>query len=142
MANKDQKINTEGMFSGDVIQETSPVTAKVSKRDDKIFTPIDTSLAITKTVSRSRPDLCPNRKLQTNTSQAGSRENAGVTVTGAIPCGASVLVKNRFQPLQMFMVDDHIDNNSDEVLQGQNNDRHSVTKAANNPLLGCLASHS
>ena len=88
-------------------------------------------MAITNTVSHSRPDLCSNRKLQTNVAKTHSRENAGVTVTGARPCGASVLVKNRFQPLQMLMVDHHIDTNLEEVLQGQNNDKHSVTKAVN-----------
>ena len=39
-----------------------------------------------------------------------------------------MLVKNRFQPLQMLLVDEHIDDSSEQVLQGQKSDRYSLTK--------------
>ena len=123
MANKNHEIKAAGIFSGEVIQKTFPCTTTVGKRDVKNFSPIDTSLAITNTVQRSHPDPCFNKKLQTNAAKADRRKSVGVTVTGASPCGASVLVKNRFQPLQMLLVGDHIDDSSEQVLQGQKSDR-------------------
>ena len=83
------------------------------------------------TVSRYRSDLSSNKKLPTNVAKTDCRKNVGVTVTRARPCGASVLLQNRFQPLQMLMGDHHIEPHLEEVLQGQNNDKHSVTKAVN-----------
>ena len=128
---RDQHMKKAGIFSGEVIHKNPPVAAKVSKRDDKKFSPIDTSLAITSTVSRFRSDLSSNKKLQTSVEKTDCRKNVGVTVTGACPCGASVLLQNRFQPLQMLMGDHHVEPHLAEVLQGKNNDKHSVTKAVN-----------
>ena len=55
----------------------------------------------------------------------------GVTVAGARSSGAPVLLKNRFQPLQMFMSDDYNEPQSEETLQGSNNDKHSLSNAVN-----------
>ena len=131
VTNKDHKVKVVGIVSRDVIQETSQCIAKVCKRDVKSFSPTDTSLSITNTVQCLHPDPCYNKKSQTNTAEADSRKSVGVTVTGASPCRSSVLVKNRFQPLQMLLVDDHIDDRSEQVLQGQKSDRYSLTKAVN-----------
>ena len=45
------------------------------------------------------------------------RKNVGVTVTGARPCGASVLLQHRFQPLQMLMGDHHVESQLDKVCK-------------------------
>ena len=66
-----------------------------------------------------RPHPCHNKKSQTNTAKANKEKSTGVTVTGVRPCKASVLVKNKFQPLQTLMIDDHIDDSSEQLLQGQ-----------------------
>ena len=55
-------------------------------------------------------------------------KSTGVTVTGASPYRASVLLENKFRPLQMVMVEDHIDNSSNLLLQGQKSDRSSLTQ--------------
>ena len=120
-----KKVN----FCGEVIHRNPPLAAKVSRRDDKNFNPIDTSLAITSTVSRYRSDLPSNKILQTSVAKSDCKKNVGVTVAGARPCGASVLLKNRFQPLQMLMSDNYVEPQLEEVLQGLNNDKHSVSNA-------------
>ena len=118
---RDQYMKKAEIFSGQVIHKNPPLAAKVSRRDDKNFSPIDISLAITSTVSRYRSDLSSSKKLQTNVAKTNCRKSVGVTVTGAGPCGASVLLQNRFQPLQMLLGDHHVKPQLEEVLQGQNN---------------------
>ena len=75
----------------------------------------------TRTVSRYHSDLSSSKKLQTNVAKTNCRKSVDVTVTGAGPCGASVLLQNRFQPLQMLLGDHHVKPQLEEVLQGQNN---------------------
>ena len=117
-------------FTAQVIHKNPPLAAKVSKRDDKNFSPIDTTLATTSTVSRHCSYPSSNKKLQASVEKTGCTKNVGVTVTGARPCGASVLLQNRFQPLQMLMGDCHNEPQARQVLQGHN-DKHSVAKAVN-----------
>ena len=128
---KDQYMKKAKNFCGEVIHRNPPLTAKVSRSDDKNFNPIDTSLAITSTVSRYHSDIPSNKTLQTNVAKTDCKRNDGVTVAGACPCGASVLLQNRFQPLQMLMTDNHVEPQLEEVLQGLNNDNHSVSNAVN-----------
>ena len=68
--------------------------------------------------------------MQTSVAKTDCRKNVGVTVARARPCGASVLLQNRFQPF-LLMGDNHVEPQLEVVLQGQNNDKHSVTKAVN-----------
>ena len=100
-------------------------------RDDKHFNPFDTSFSITSTVSRYCPDLPSKNTLQTSVTETECKRNVGVTVAGARPSGASVLLKNRFQPLQMLMGDNYLEPQLEEVLQGLNNDKHSLSNAVN-----------
>ena len=57
--------------------------------------------------------------------------SVGVTVTGASPYRAAVLAKNKFQSLQMLMIDEHTDDSSEQLLQGQKSDSYSIIKAVN-----------
>ena len=99
---RDQYMKKSKNFGGEVIHRNPSLAAKASSRDDKHFNPIETSLAITSTVSRYCSDLPSNKILQTSVAKTECKRNIGVTVAGARPCGASVLLKNRFQPLQMI----------------------------------------
>ena len=126
----DQHMKKAETFTAQVIHKNPPLATKVSKRDDRNFSPIDTTLAITSTVSCHCSDPSSNKKLQASVEKTDCTKNVGVTVTGARPCGASVLLQNRFQPLQMLMGDCHVEPQSQQDLQGQN-DKHSVTKAVN-----------
>ena len=117
-------------FGGQVIHKNSLLAAKVT-RDDTHFNPSDTSLPITSTVSRYHPDLSSNNTLQTSVTEAECKRNVGVTVAGAHPSGASVLLQNRFQPLQMLMSDDYNEPQLQEILQGSNNDKYSLSNAVN-----------
>ena len=128
MASTTLKIKAADNSTGEIIQYNSPHTAKVNNRDVQHSPHIDTSLAMTETVSHYKFDQSiKNKKLKTNVTSVNGKEGVRVTVTGASPEGALVSVKNRFHPLQMLMVDD----NSDEVLQDQQNDKHGVKKFAN-----------
>ena len=127
----DQYMKNAKNFGGEVIHRNPPLAAKVSSKDDKHFNPFDTSLAITSTVSRYRSDLPSNKILQTSVAKTECKRNVGVTVAGARPPGSSVLLKNRFQPLQMLMTDNYVEPQSEEVLQGLNNDKHSLSNAVN-----------
>ena len=113
-----------------VIHKNSLLAAKVT-RDDKQFNPSHTSLAITSTVSPYRPHFPSNNTLQTSVTEVECERNVGVTVTGARSSGAPVLLKNRFQPLQMLMRDDYNEPRLEETLQGFNNDKHSFLNAVN-----------
>ena len=105
----DHQVKATGTFSMDVIQQTFQCTAKVYKRDVKNSSLTDRNLAITSSIQCSRPGPCRDRKLQTKKAKVCREKSTGVTVTGASPYRASVLLKNKFQPLQMLMVDDHMD---------------------------------
>ena len=72
------------------------------------------------------------------TSKVIFRENkVGVTVAGASPCRAPVLLKNRFYPLQAFLSDDYNDESSQdsfqitERAQGHRKHTYSIENAVN-----------
>ena len=77
-------------------QKTPRDTAMVNSRDGQYFSTNDTSLTTTKTVSHFSPDRSVQRKLQSNVVNVDGKGNVGVTVSGASPHGALVLLKNRF----------------------------------------------
>ena len=127
VASANLKIKTAENSAGEITQDNPSYTPKVNNRQVQHSASTDTSLAITKTVSHSFHQNVQNKKLQKNVTNVNGKEGVHVGVTGASPDGAVASVQNRFQPLQMLMVD----GKSDEVLQDQQNDRHSVKKFAN-----------
>ena len=127
VASANQKLRLQKNSTGEIIQYNPSYTTKVNKRQVQHSASTDTSLAITKTVSHSFHQMSQVKNCKRNVTNVNGKEGVRVTVTRASPDRAVVSVQNRFQPLQMLMVD----GNSDEVLQDQQNERHSVKIIAN-----------